>query len=272
MEQFRLWIETIGIGLKLLLRGEWSDASKVLVAPIGYWRCLPFAATKEAFDRLSAPTVLDIGSPKMLSLLLAKHTTNPVFATDLDDPALYARWEPTAKSVGLTNYRAEFQDARSLKYLDASFDLVYSISVIEHIPDDGDAAALREIARVLKPGGIAVIEVPYRRKFETIYRKYSSRGAPLEEPEFYERRYDRIELQRRLLSGVDGLRVKQLSILGEHLPIDPWIATERLPKVIRYLLLPLEPLFAAMNYWQRPDDVQGRPLAALIVYDKPVLT
>src|SRR5262249_9672501 len=153
-------------------------------------------------------------------------------ATDLDDPVLFERWYISAKAMGLTNYVPQFQDARCLKYPDATFDLVYSISVIEHIPDDGDGDALREIARVLKPGGVAVIEVPYRRKYETLYQDYSSRGAALEEPQFYERRYDQTELQRRILTRVDGLRVKQLSILGEHLPIDPWIATKRLPKLI----------------------------------------
>jgi len=263
-----LWIEAIGIGFRLLLRGQWKNGIKVLIAPIGYWRCRPFATTKQEFKRFSAPTILDIGSPKMLSLLLARHTPRQIFATDLDDPVLFKRWDTSAKAMGLTNYIAQFQDACSLQYPDAVFDLVYSISVIEHIPGEGDSDALREIARVLKPGGVAVIEVPYRRKYETVYQRYSSRGAPLAQAEFYERHYDQAELERRLLSSADGLRVRQVSILGEHLPIDPWIATPRLPKMIRYLLLPMEPLLAAFNYWQRPDDTQGRPLAALIVFDK----
>ncbi len=40
----------------------------------------------------------------------------------------------------------------------ASFDMVYCSHVLEHVPDD--RRAIRELWRVLKPGGIAVILVP----------------------------------------------------------------------------------------------------------------
>ena len=207
----------------------------------------------------------------MLSILLARHTKGQVLATDLDDPAIFDRWERTAKTLGLSAYRSEFRDARNLKYAENTFDLVYSISVIEHIPGDGDIEALREIARVLKPNGVAVIEVPYRRKYEIIHQKYSSRGAALDVPQFYERHYDREQLQRRLIQGAEDLVAKQVFIAGEWLPLDPLIADDRLPRILRMPLLPLEPLFAAVNYWQRADDRHGRPLAALIVYTKPAM-
>jgi SAM-dependent methyltransferase len=50
------------------------------------------------------------------------------------------------------------EDARKLSFPDASFDLVLSNLCIHNIPgDEGRAQACREIARVLKPGGTAVI-------------------------------------------------------------------------------------------------------------------
>jgi len=50
--------------------------------------------------------------------------------------------------------------AEHLPYPDASFDVVISNEVIEHVDDD--QAALLEMARVLKPGGRAVIFCPNR--------------------------------------------------------------------------------------------------------------
>lgn len=42
-------------------------------------------------------------------------------------------------------------DARDLRFPDASFDLIYSFHVLEHIPEP--ERALREMARALRPGG-----------------------------------------------------------------------------------------------------------------------
>ncbi len=49
-------------------------------------------------------------------------------------------------------------DAMALPFADASFDHVVCSEVLEHIP--GDAQAMRELARVLKPGGTLVVTVP----------------------------------------------------------------------------------------------------------------
>lgn len=49
-------------------------------------------------------------------------------------------------------------DAARIPFLDDSFDFVYTMGTIEHLVSP--PAALAEIARVLKPGGVAIIGVP----------------------------------------------------------------------------------------------------------------
>jgi ubiquinone/menaquinone biosynthesis C-methylase UbiE len=49
-------------------------------------------------------------------------------------------------------------DALGMPFPDASFDTVIAAEVLEHIPDD--MAAMREIVRVLKPGGQVAVTVP----------------------------------------------------------------------------------------------------------------
>lgn len=69
-------------------------------------------------------------------------------------------------------------DGVALPYMDASFDAVLCLDVLEHIEDD--SFALKEIWRVLKPGGRAIIMVPAFRFLWGVqdvvahhYRRYS---------------------------------------------------------------------------------------------------
>lgn len=54
--------------------------------------------------------------------------------------------------------RAEVGDALHLPYGDNSFDAVLMSEILEHIPSD--EAAIAEMARVLRPGGMAAVTVP----------------------------------------------------------------------------------------------------------------
>lgn len=56
-------------------------------------------------------------------------------------------------------------DITALPFPDASFDFIVCCHVLEHILDD--AHAMREISRVLQPGGHAIIQVPHVMTMET---------------------------------------------------------------------------------------------------------
>lgn len=55
--------------------------------------------------------------------------------------------------------KIQFANATQLPYDDERFDLVIANHIMEHIPED--RKAMREIYRVLKPGGRCILQVPF---------------------------------------------------------------------------------------------------------------
>ncbi|WP_222432889.1 class I SAM-dependent methyltransferase [Caenimonas sedimenti] len=77
-------------------------------------------------------------------------------------PARYVRGDIAPSSAEI-----ERIDLQQIPYLEASFDLAIVNHVMEHVGDD--AAALRELARVLKPGGYAILQTPYSPMLESTF-------------------------------------------------------------------------------------------------------
>ena len=91
--------------------------------------------------------------------------------------AARAGWRPTGidlakKSVGAARRVAEqlgveaeyaVADARSLPFDDDSFDAVFSYSVLQHLAKEDVPRVVSELGRVLRPGGLAWIEMPNAR-------------------------------------------------------------------------------------------------------------
>ena len=80
---------------------------------------------------------------------------------DLTDAAV----DLARRRFELFNLRGNFRvaDAEQLDFPDNSFDLVYSHGVLHHTPDT--AAAVREIHRVLRPGGRAIVMLYHRDSY-----------------------------------------------------------------------------------------------------------
>lgn len=71
--------------------------------------------------------------------------------------------EFTAQRLALYNLHSSLRvaDAENLPFPDNSFDIVYSYGVLHHSPDT--AQAIREVRRVLRPGGVARIMIYHSR-------------------------------------------------------------------------------------------------------------
>ncbi len=69
--------------------------------------------------------------------------------------------EPDAGALRLARRHRGFEvfpgSALELPFKDENFDVVTCFDVLQHLPEGGDVQAAREIARVLRPGGVAVV-------------------------------------------------------------------------------------------------------------------
>jgi len=80
------------------------------------------------------------------------------------EPALRNRFRDMFggyRTAGLRNTEI-YADLTDLPFEDDSCDFIYASHILEHISNDEQA--IREIARVLRPGGMAVLPVPIVRK------------------------------------------------------------------------------------------------------------
>ena len=78
------------------------------------------------------------------------------YGVDISEPTI----RQAQAAFTATPLRAARADVRDLPFRDASFDAIYSMGTIEHF--DETERAVAEMARVLKPGGRAIIGVPNR--------------------------------------------------------------------------------------------------------------
>ena len=209
----RLGLEWAVRGLR---RGGWphprAAAYRVLV-PLEPWRYyeLPRVA-QEPF----AGDCLDVSSPKLLASLLEREGAGRWVAVDLLADEI-ARWRTIDPSLDL-----RVEDARALSFADGSFDAIACVSVIEHVAGEGDAEAMTEMWRVLRPGGVLHLttNVSARAGEVRTARPVYDTGGGGETPgegAFFERRYSAASLDQRLL-GL-GWEVEFREFVRERRPV-----------------------------------------------------
>jgi SAM-dependent methyltransferase len=268
-----MWRSGIRIGLACV-RKEPLLGLKRLVLPVSYWRTAEFAYAWRQLRQAAGPKtrMLDLGSPKDLAVAFARDTGCEVVAVDILPEAVeLSRRYAYAQGLdgsGPGKVRSEVQDGRRLPYGDASFDAAFSVSVLEHIPDRGDTAALRELVRVVKPGGLVVMTVPYDRQYRESFVQHDvyERKRTGADPVFFERHYDDAALVDRLVGAVDAALVSR-ELWGER-SLRVEMLLDRLGRV-RQVLHPVEPLLAIVFLDRVDGDGSGHAMAAFLTLRKP---
>lgn len=214
-----LYLFGLKMGLCYLFFGKIIKGLSRLFCPIHYTRYQELPITLKMLAPEAGEKVLDISSPKILSIFCARRYFSEVTATDiLDQPleeALFFK-----KRFDLDNLHVQKEDARHLSFPDNHFDKIFSVSVFEHIAPawKGEIPAIREAARVLKPGGVLVLTVAFANSYFEEYRQGAvyEREANGEESNFFQRFYDEAVLRENIIIP-SGMEVMEKIYIGENL-------------------------------------------------------
>jgi SAM-dependent methyltransferase len=159
--------------------------------------------------------ILDVGSPKCFGLYLAFHFDVEIHLTDIDlasveeAKVLWDGIKQRARGSALFSV----QDVRSLQYPQEMFDLVYSMSVIEHVDGEtGDSESIREMIRVLKPGGPLLVTVPVGERY-VLQDRIGFEGAARETRNktryFFQRIYTPHVVQQRIIKAAPNAALQR---------------------------------------------------------------
>lgn len=205
------------ISIKYLLQRNFSLFIKYWLNPISLFRFAEFQFIHSA-SVWKGKEILDISSPIMFSAYLCKKnkvSRATIFNPDIED---------------LKNSKKFFLDievnANQYNFLDSldevkkPFDIVYSISVIEHVVADEEKQFIENIWSFLRPGGLFVLTFPVAAKSRIEYRRENAYGLNVPRNKkgayFYQRIYDDETINSRLIGHWKSLGGKDVmkSIFG----------------------------------------------------------
>jgi SAM-dependent methyltransferase len=188
------------LGLRALLAAE-RGALELLVTPVSivrYWE-FPFAL-RHLPQRPGR--CLDISSPRLFSFYVASRrqpSSVRMLNPDRRDADVTRR---LAARFGFRTILVEPLPVSAIEGLGQQFDSIWSISVIEHIPEHGDTEAMQLMYSALAPEGTLIVTVPVDRRAWDEYRTddvYALGVAPGPNGTFFQRWYDEPAIASRLL-------------------------------------------------------------------------
>lgn len=132
--------------------------------------------------------MLDIGTgPGHIPLLVCEEITDgTIVGIDLSENMLKIAERRRVDSPYADRIEFRLADAKGLPFADRSFDVVFSNTIMHHIPDP--RPYLREAWRVLKPGGVFLIRDLFRpdsaQRVEELVAEHAA-GATPEQQELF---------------------------------------------------------------------------------------
>lgn len=126
-----------------------------------FWHTSRHREVKKLADRVDGGKVLDLGCADGVftkEILTKTHASKIIGLDVVASSVKWARkhWKKYKEMSFVVG------DAHKLKYKDSEFDAVFALEVLEHVYEP--EKVLREIKRVLKPGGYAILLVPSESK------------------------------------------------------------------------------------------------------------
>jgi SAM-dependent methyltransferase len=158
--------------LSVILRG------KTYTDPIdgkSFSRFLPYGYGKQR-DNVLSPSTLSLERHRLLWLFLTHDTeffTTPAKVLHFaPEQAFYKRFRNLKHlDYTTTDLNSPLADVKAdicnLPFTDGEYDIIFCNHVLEHIPDD--TKAMQEIFRVLKPGGMAILQIPQDLNRDTTF-------------------------------------------------------------------------------------------------------
>lgn len=179
-----------------------------------------------ALDGAAAPRILELGcGPALDALQLADRAGTEVHALDAAAAAL----ERAAAASGALgrDVRLHRADVRRTGLASGSFDLIFSQGLLEHFPDPSPVWA--ETARLLKPGGFAVADVPQAFNPYTLAKLWHRwRG---DWPWGWETQYTRAGLRAAAAAaGLTSIAARGYGYRGGVLDITAWVRDRMRPR------------------------------------------
>jgi len=195
-----------------LIKPEWLNA----VYGIRAWDiacCMKYVPPKKT------DVVLDIGCGESPFIFFIANYVTKVYGIDNNTFANYMAWFETLTEFDDYNkgkVKVITQNAAKLPFDDESINIVYTFSALEHFDGDDDSKCMKEIYRVLTPGGIFCGTVDFNPVTE----------YPIEDNNLV-RVYTYESLVKRLIEP------SGMSLLGEFHRLNP------MPESVNYIAAPM---------------------------------